>query len=196
MTFAPSLFHQIHGQFHGTVFGEFESVRQQVLEHLLQALGIGHQTPGESGVGRNFEGQLAVFRFVPEGSCDHLQQVGEEDLLGLYRHSSRLDLRQVENVADEVQQIRSRAVNGARELDLLRSQVVIRVLAELLSENQNGVQRGSQLVRRVRQELRLVLGSECQLFGLLFHRTAGLLDFLVFAFHFDVLLGELLRFLG
>src|SRR5205085_1727055 len=103
---------------------------------------------------------------------------------------------QVENVADEVQQIRSRAVNSARELDLLRSQVVIRVLAELLSENQNGVQRGSQLVRHVRQELRLVLGSEGQLFGLLFHRTAGLLDFLVFAFHFDVLLGKLLRFLG
>ena len=57
------------------------------------------------------------------------------------------------------------------------------------------VQRRSQLVRHVRQELRLVLRSERQLFGLLFQRAAGLLDFLVLAFHFDVLFGELLRFL-
>ena len=37
---------------------------------------------------------------------------------------------------------------------------------------------------------RLVLRGEGQLLGLFFERLAGLLDFLVLAFHFDVLMGE------
>ena len=77
----------------------------------------------ELRIGVNFERELAVLRFVPEGTCDHLQQAGEEHFLGLDRHRSGLDLRQVENVADQVQQVRSGAVNGAREFDLLGRQV-------------------------------------------------------------------------
>ena len=69
------------------------------------------------------------------------------------------------------------------------------VVAELLAENQNTVQRRAQLVRHVGQELRFVLGSERQLLGFFFQRAASLLDFLVFAFDFDVLFGELLGFL-
>ncbi len=57
------------------------------------------------------------------------------------------------------------------------------------------VERRAQLVRHVGQELRLVLRSERQFAGLFFQRAAGLLDFLVLAFHFVVLFGELLRLL-
>ncbi len=67
--------------------------------------------------------------------------------------------------------------------------------AELLAEDQNAVERRAQLVRHVGQEFGLVLGGERQFLGLLFQRAAGLLDFLVLALDFDVLLGELLRFL-
>ena len=86
-------------------------------------------------------------------------------------------------------------MNGARELDLLRRQVAVGVVAELLAQHQNAVERRAQLVRHVGQEFRLVLRSERQLLGLFFQRAAGLFDFLVLAFHFDVLFGELLRFL-
>ena len=71
----------------------------------------------------------------------------------------------------------------------------VRIIAELLAQNQNAVQRRAQLVRHVGQEFGLVLGRERQFLGLFFQRAARLLDFLVLAFHFDVLLGELLRFL-
>ena len=74
-------------------------------------------------------------------------------------------------------------------------QVAVRVVAELLAEHQNAVERRAQLVRHVGQEFRLVLRGQRQLFGLLFQGAAGLLDFLVLAFDFHVLFGELLGLL-
>ena len=56
---------------------------------------------------------------VAERARHRLEQVGEEDLLGLDRDGARLDLRQVEDVADQVQQVGAGAVDGAGELDLL-----------------------------------------------------------------------------
>ena len=141
------------------------------------------------------EGQLPVVGLVPERPRDGVEQVGDEHLLGVDRDGAGLDLRQVENVADQVQQVGAGAVDGARELDLLRRQVAVRVVAELLAEDQDGVERRAQLVRHVGEELGLVLRGERQLGGLFFQRAAGLLDFLVLALDFDVLLGELLRLL-
>ena len=65
----------------------------------------------------------------------------------------------------------------------------------MLAQNQNAVQRRPQLVRHVGQELRFVLGGEREFLGLLFQSAPGLFNFLVLAFHFDVLFGKLLRFL-
>jgi hypothetical protein len=45
-------------------------------------------------------------------------------------------------------------------------------------------------VRHVRQELGLVLRRQRELLGLFFECLASLLDFLVLALHFDVLMGE------
>ena len=86
-------------------------------------------------------------------------------------------------------------MNRSRKLHLLRRQVAVRVVAQLLAQNENAVQRRAQLVRHVRQEFRLVLRSERQFLGFFFHRAARLLDFLVLALHFHVLFGELLRLL-
>ena len=71
-------------------------------------------------------------------------------------------------------------------------QVPAAVLGELLAENQNRIERRAELVRHVREELRLVLRGERELGRLLFERAPRLLDFLVLALDFDVLLGELL----
>ena len=83
----------------------------------------------------------------------------------------------------------------ARELHLLGGQVAVRVVAELLAEDQDAVQRRAQLVRHVGEELGLVLRGERQLGRLFLERAAGLLDFLVLALDLDVALGELLRLL-
>ena len=52
------------------------------------------------------------------------------------------------------------------------SRLPLAVLGELLREDQQAVQRRPQLVRHVREELRLVLRGEGELFGLLFEGSA------------------------
>ena len=73
----------------------------------------------EIGIDVNLERQLARFRLVAERPRHHVEQVGEEHLLGVDRDRAGLDLRQIENVADEVEQVGAGAVDGAGELDLL-----------------------------------------------------------------------------
>ena len=177
------------------LLGELERIGEQILEHLLKALGVCDQAAAEVGVGVHIEGQLAVLRFVAEGPGDHLQHTGEEDLFGFDGDGAGFDLREIEDVADEVEQVGSGAVNGARELDLLGSKVAVGIVAELLAEHQNAVERRAQLVRHVGEEFGFVFRGEREFLGLFFQGAAGLLDFLVLAFDFDVLLGELLRLL-
>ena len=61
----------------------------------------------------------AVFRLVAERTRHRFQQAAEEDLFRFDRNRAGFDLRKIENVADQVQQVRAGAVDGARELDLL-----------------------------------------------------------------------------
>src|SRR4029077_8496402 len=107
--------------------------------------------------------ETAAFGFVPEGAADGLEQVGEEHLLGLDRDRSGFDLRQVENIGDQVQQVGARTVNRASKLDLLRRQVALGVVGQLLAEDQDAIERRAQLVRHVGQELGLVLRGQRQL---------------------------------
>jgi hypothetical protein len=57
-------------------------------------------------------------------------------------------------------------VNGTGELDLPGRQVAVGVVAELLAQDQNAVERRAQLMRHVGQEFGLVLGGQGQLGGL------------------------------
>src|SRR5438105_13059077 len=160
MIFAPSLGGNRYGKAHRTMLGELERIRQQILEHLLQTLRVSDQTPGELRIGGHLECQLPALRLVPERPAHHLQQVGKEYFLRLDRDSAGLNFGEIENVADQVQQVGASAVNGARELDLLGGQVVIWVFAELLTQDKDRVQRRPQLVRHVREKFGFVLGSQ------------------------------------
>ena len=180
---------------HAAVLGELEGVGEQVLEHLLQALGVGDDAAAELRIELDVEREMAPLGLVAERARHRVEQVGEVDLLGIDRDGSRLDLGQIEDVADEVHEVGAGAVDGARELDLLVGQVAVGVLAELLAQNEDAVERRAQLVRHVGQELGLVLRGERQLRRLLLQGAAGLLDLLVLGLHLDVALGELLRLL-
>ena len=74
-------------------------------------------------------------------------------------------------------------------------QVAVGVLAQLVGQDQQAVERRAQLVRHVRQELGLVLGGQRELLGLFLERLARLLDFLVLALDLLVLVGEQPRLL-
>ena len=170
--------------------GELDGVGQQVLEDLLQPLRVAvhdaRQVVGEMHVER----QVLGLGHVPEVAVDVVAQAGEGDFLDLDGDRAGLDLREVENVVDEVQQVGAGRVDVAGELDLLGGEVARRVLGELLAEDEDGIERRAQLVRHVRQELGLVLRGERQLGGLFLERVAGLLDLGVLALDLGVLLGE------
>ena len=74
----------------------------------------------EMRIDLDVEGQLPVVGLVAERPRDRVEQVGDEHLLRIDRDGAGLDLRQVENVADQVEQVGAGAVDGAGELDLLR----------------------------------------------------------------------------
>ena len=143
----------------------------------------------------NVERKLTRFRFVAERTRDHVHEIREENLLRVYGNGARLDLRQIQDVADEIEKVGTGAVDGSGKLDLLDGEVALRIFGQLLAEDQDRIQRRAQLVRHVGQELGLVLRSQRQLGRLFFQRAAGLLDFLILALDFNVALGELLGLL-
>ena len=78
---------------------------------------------GSVGSMLDIEVQLAAFGLEVEVRLDRGDDIGEQEIFGVDRHRARLDLRQVEDVGDQVEQVGACAVNGAREFDLLRRQV-------------------------------------------------------------------------
>ena len=105
------------------------------------------------------------------------------------RHRSGFDLRKIENVVDQREQVDTRAVNRLGKLDLFARQVAVRVFGKLIGQNQQAVERRAQLVRHVGEELRFVLRSKRELLTLFFQRLAGLFHFAVLALDFLVLFG-------
>ena len=71
----------------------------------------------------NVERQIFRLGDVPEVSFDVFPQPVECDLFDLYRDGAGLDLREVENVVDEVEQIGAGRIDIARELHLPVSEV-------------------------------------------------------------------------
>src|SRR5205823_6499660 len=98
-------------QTYAAALGELERIGQEVLEHLQNALGVGGDAAAEVRIEAGGETQLARLGFVAEIAFQRLFQMRELQILALHRHGAGLDLRQVENVADQVEKIGARAVN-------------------------------------------------------------------------------------
>ena len=195
MVGAPAGCRRRHREAHPALLGELEGVGEEVLEHLLEPLRVGDDGTAQIGIDLDIEGQLAVLRLMPERPGHRVEQAVDHDLLRHDRDGAGLDFGEVENVGDEVEQVGAGPVDGAGKLNLPRRQVALRILAELLAQDQDRVERGPELVGHIGQELRLVLRRQGQLGRLLLERPTRLLDLLVLALDFHVLLGELLRLL-
>ena len=67
---------------------------------------------------------------MTERASDRVEQVGEQDFFRVDRDRAGLDLGQVENVADEIEQVGSGAVNGAGKFDLLGREIAVRIVRQ------------------------------------------------------------------
>ena len=132
---SPALGCDIDADLHMAMRRKFYRVGKKVLQDLLQTFVIALHEPRQ--VGRKMDVEWKIFRFgdVPEVAFDVFPQPVECNLLDLHRDRSGLDLGQVENVIDEVEQIRTGRVDVSRELDLPVRKVTGNVLGKLLTEN-------------------------------------------------------------
>ena len=163
---------------------------KQVFEHLLHAFRIGLHRRRQ--IRRNMDKEVDALRLghMAERALQQIVQIREVHFADIEHDRARFDLRQIENIVDERQQIVARRMNRLGVLGLPASEVAVRVLRQLIRQDQQAIERRAQLVRHVRQELRLVLRRERKLLGLFFERLPRLLHFAVLPFHFDVLMRE------
>src|SRR5437899_3779548 len=84
-------------------------------------------------------------------------------------------------------------MNRLGKFDLFGREVLALVVGQFVGKNEQAVERRAQLVRHVGDEFGFVLGGDRKLFCFFFERLAGLFDFAVLAFYFDVLVGQEFR---
>ena len=176
--------------------GELEGVREQVLQHLLQALGIGDDAAAEVRIELDVERRAARLSAswrngratVSSRLAKQISSASTVTVPDSIFDRSRMSLIRFSRSVPAPWMVRANST-------CLRRQVAVGVVAELLAEDQDAVERRAQLVRHVGEELGLVLRGERQLGRLLLERAARLLDLLVLALDLDVALGELLRLL-
>jgi hypothetical protein len=83
-------------------------------------------------------------------------------------------------------------VNDVGVLDLLGGEVLGRILREQPGQDEQAVERGAQLMRDVREELRLVPGGQVKLTGPFLDLPPGVLDLDVLDLDGPILAGQLL----
>ena len=98
--------------------------------------------------------------------------------LDVHVHPAGFDLRQVQNVVDEFQQMVRRTQYALQRFELFCALQVARVLMQHLRQADDRIQWRAQLVRHIRQELRFQLAGLRQLLTLrlAFLEQPGILD--------------------
>ena len=133
---------------------EFHRVGEEVLDDLADLAGIRHQSPG--GVFLNFEHEWQPF-FLELGP-DQLEQVFQElwqvDGFRVDRGFAGLYAGQIEDVLDQVFQVLAGAVDHVGLVTFIRFEV--RLAGEHLRQQQDGIQRRTQLMADVGEEFGLV----------------------------------------
>ena len=86
---------------------EFEGIRQQVFEDLLQPLRIAREASRQAVVDDDLEGQILGLGEMAEVAVDAVAEGAECDLLGFNGDRARFDLGQVQDVVDQREQVRS-----------------------------------------------------------------------------------------
>src|SRR6476620_4157971 len=135
--------------------GELDGVREQVDDDLLDLALVGH--PFAQRV-VHFQSEAQV---VPAGALAHqcqrvLEQLSEIEARQLQFHAAGLNLRQVEDVVDQCQQMVPGRVYVAQIIELFGVQLAEHFVDQYLGETDDRIKWRAQLMRHVGEELRLV----------------------------------------
>src|SRR5580700_10226832 len=102
------------------MFGELKSIREKVLQNLLQTLRIRlNRLRMQRGTEFNIEVKSFAIGYVTEGLGAIVLQLGEPHAAYFDVHLAGLNLAEVENIADKSKQVGSRRMNCLGKLYLL-----------------------------------------------------------------------------
>ena len=150
---------------------------------------------GVSGSDIEVEDQRLGLGHVAEGPLDVVDQVAD-DVPDVDDDRAGLDLREIEDVVDEAEQIVAGGVDGARELHLLAGQVPFGVARELIRDRMSrlfsGVRSSCDMLAR-NSDLYLEVSASCVAFSSSACRACSTSR--VLALHFRVLVRQQLRLL-
>ena len=116
------------------LLGELEGVRQQVFQDLKEARLVGHDHARQVVTELHLQRQPLVGGHVGEQVLQRLADAGQRHVGRVGADRARLDLRQVENVVDQVQEVVAGSVDGAGVSALLLGQVALGVVPELIGQ--------------------------------------------------------------
>jgi hypothetical protein len=141
-----------HGD--GPLFRELVGVAREVEQRLPKAglVGVGG---AEIGLAIDNDAIAVLCGHRLDGLGHVLDQRRQRKRLEMKLHAPCLDLRQVEDVIDQCEQVATRAKNAIERLDVLLQ--CLRILPQHLGDADDGIERGSQLMAHVGEELRFVL---------------------------------------
>ena len=141
-------------QRHAAALGELERVRQQVLEDLLQPLA--HRCASSSASsGRSRYRTRASCSRPRGGTCGRRNRCrsSKRSFADIDHDRARLDLRQIENVVDQREQVVARRRGSSRaNSTCFGVRLPSGFVDELIGQDEQAVERRAQLVRHVRQE--------------------------------------------
>ncbi len=141
---------------------ELHGIRHQVDDDLRDPALVGRRL---RKIGFDVERQrlCASARLLADEHQRFFQDPVERDGLGLELHATCLDLRDVEHVVDEGQEVPAGVEDVLQVLLLLRVHLAEQTVEQHLREADDCVQRRPQLVRHVSEELGFVLARDLQL---------------------------------
>src|SRR5687767_299307 len=139
---------------HAAGRGELDGIRHEVQQHLLD--------PGAVGIdGRQIDRHVLfqLHALVPDERQRRLDalldDVVEVERLRAHLELARLDAREIEDAVDQLEQVATRVVHRLHVRLLPLGEVAVEAVEQDLGEADDRVQRRSQLVRHVGEELRL-----------------------------------------
>src|SRR6185436_11119981 len=133
--------------------GELDGVGEQVVEHLLEPRRVGLEQRYVAG-GVDADADALLLRGAAQHRADAVDGGAQRQPLHHQLRLAGLDLRQVEDVVDDPQQLLAGAVDVAEEAPLPLVQLLREPRLQDLREADYGVERRAQLVRNVGEELR------------------------------------------
>ena len=140
-------------------FGEFHGVHRVIEQRLLQAHRVAAQRGGELGA-LDVEPQSLGPRAFGDDGADRVEQVADVDRCVVEREFAGLDLRDVENVVDDSEQVAGRGVDRLQAFGLSGRHALA---AQDVDHADDAVQRRADLVAHVGEESALgdIVCGEC-----------------------------------